>query len=107
MPDTTIKILSLKVCDSIAVGMSDRNGVRVTIQIPEQLLDDVDDLADEQGRYRSELMRDALRRYLDVNQGEFGKLTESEQNLSVTVDRLIDEVHWLGQSLDEIQDELE
>jgi len=87
--------------------MSERNGVRVTVQVPEPLVDDIDDLADDQGRYRSEVVRDALRRYKDVNTGEFGKLTESEQNLSVTVDRLIDEVHWLGQSLDDIQDELE
>jgi len=87
--------------------MSDRNGQRMTVQVPEPLLDDIDELAEEQARTRSEVVRDCMRRYRDVNDGNLAALTEPEKNLGTCVDRLIDEVHWLGQSLDDIQDELE
>jgi len=87
--------------------MSDnRDGQRVTFQCPDELLAEIDELADEQGRTRSEVLRDCMRRYRDVNEGDFAAITDTQKNLSVTVDRLIDEVHWLSETIDDIEDAL-
>lgn len=43
---------------------------RVTIRVPKSLKDDVDELAEQQNRSRSPVIRDALRRYVEVETGE-------------------------------------
>ena len=75
---------------------------RVTFRMPEELRADLDELADEQNRTRSELIRDACRRYRDVQQGRM-PTSETHKDLAVTVDRLVHHVHDLNVRLDELE----
>jgi CopG family transcriptional regulator / antitoxin EndoAI len=43
---------------------------RVLISLPEKFLAEIDTLADEEQRSRSELIREALRNYIRVNEPE-------------------------------------
>ncbi|MEB3245151.1 MAG: ribbon-helix-helix domain-containing protein [Vampirovibrionales bacterium] len=42
----------------------DKKSIRVLISLPEKFLEEIDDLAGEEHRTRSELIREALRHYL-------------------------------------------
>ena len=75
---------------------------RVTFRLPEELRDDLDELADQQNRTRSELIRDACRRYRDVQQGRM-PTTETHKDLAVVTDRLVHHVHGLNARLDEME----
>ncbi len=44
--------------------MSKAKSTRVLISIPEKFLDEIDNVADEEQRSRSELIREALRHYI-------------------------------------------
>jgi len=56
---------------------------KVLVSLPEKFLEDVDRVAAEEHRSRSELIREALRAYIDVREIKKGKV--GEQSVSYTV----------------------
>ena len=68
----------------------------ITISILPELLDRLNDLAREESRTRSELLREALRRYIAEKEGErlrrYGRRRVKALNLKTAdVERLVDE----------------
>jgi CopG family transcriptional regulator/antitoxin EndoAI len=73
-----------------------RNTKLITISILPELLDKLNDLAREESRTRSELLREALRRYIGEKEGErlrrYGRSRAKALNLKEKdVERLVDE----------------
>jgi CopG family transcriptional regulator/antitoxin EndoAI len=73
-----------------------RNTKLITISILPELLEKLNDLAQEESRTRSELLREALRRYIAEKEGErlrrYGRAKAKALNLKATdVERLVDE----------------
>lgn len=70
----------------------------VTLSMPEEIYEQADEIAKEEGRTRSELFREALRQYVDTR--TWRKLqretAEQERSLGITseddVERIIDEL---------------
>ncbi len=56
---------------------------KILVSLPEKFLDDVDRVAAEEHRSRSELIREALRTYLNVRDGKKGKVGESSASYTV------------------------
>ena len=56
---------------------------KILVSLPEKFLEDVDRVAAEEHRSRSELIREALRAYLDIRESKKGKV--GEQSASYTV----------------------
>lgn len=46
---------------------------KILVSLPEKFLEDVDRVATEEHRSRSELIREALRAYLEVKKGKVGE----------------------------------
>ena len=73
-----------------------RNTKLITISILPELLDKLNDLAREESRTRSELLREALRRYITEKEGQrlrrYGRSRAKALNLKEKdVERLVDE----------------
>ncbi len=73
-----------------------RNTKLITISILPELLEKLNDLAQEESRTRSELLREALRRYIGEKEGEhlrrYGRAKAKALNLKAgDVERLVDE----------------
>jgi metal-responsive CopG/Arc/MetJ family transcriptional regulator len=47
---------------------------RVLISMPEDFLKNIDNLANQESRSRSELIREALRTYINKNEGKINKI---------------------------------
>lgn len=56
---------------------------KVLLSLPEKFLEDVDRVAMEEHRSRSELIREALRAYLEVREGKKGKVGEQSASYAV------------------------
>jgi CopG family transcriptional regulator/antitoxin EndoAI len=56
---------------------------KVLVSLPEKFLEEVDRVAAEEHRSRSELIREALRSYLDVRGSKKGKVRESSASYTV------------------------
>ncbi|MGE0201452.1 MAG: CopG family ribbon-helix-helix protein [Candidatus Melainabacteria bacterium] len=54
--------------------MAKAKSTRVLISIPEKFLDEIDQIADDEQRSRSELIREALRNYIRSQEGLGAKL---------------------------------
>ena len=56
---------------------------KILVSLPEKFLEDVDRVAAEEHRSRSELIREALRAYLDVRESKKGKVGEQSASYKV------------------------
>lgn len=74
---------------------------RVTVRVPEPLRDDVDRVSNDQGRTRSAVVRDALRRYVEVHDGRMPE-TGPQKDLHAVTDRLAHHVRHLSKRVDEL-----
>lgn len=73
---------------------------RVTFRAPDDLLDEIDELREQQNRKRSPVIRDALRRYVQVESGEVPDYGPHD-DLQTVVDRLTHHVQKLERQLDD------
>ncbi len=60
---------------------------KILVSIPEKFLEDVDRLAAEEHRSRSELIREALRAYLEARENKKGKVGEQSARYTVKKSR--------------------
>jgi len=60
---------------------------KILVSLPEKFLEDVDRVAAEEHRSRSELIREALRAYLDARESKRGKLGEQSASYKVKKSR--------------------
>ena len=80
----------------------------VTVSLPPQLVDELDRVSERERRTRSEILRDALRRYITV--AERGRMIPVEDALPEEIEamRRADEEHARGECLrlEDLQREL-
>ena len=62
---------------------------KVLVSLPEKFLENVDRVAAEEHRSRSELIREALRAYLDARQGK--KVSDGSASYTVEVPKIVDD----------------
>jgi metal-responsive CopG/Arc/MetJ family transcriptional regulator len=62
------KILYINVGENYIGKIKEKNMARVLISMPEKFLDEIDSVANNENRTRSELIREALRTYMYRNQ---------------------------------------
>jgi Arc/MetJ-type ribon-helix-helix transcriptional regulator len=88
--------------------MNTRNMKTVTVSLPPQLLDELDRVSERERRTRSEILREALRRY--ITRAERGRMIPVEDALPEEIEamRCADEEYARGECvrLEDLQREL-
>jgi metal-responsive CopG/Arc/MetJ family transcriptional regulator len=75
------EILYINVGENYIGKIKEKNMARVLISMPEKFLDEIDSVANNENRTRSELIREALRTYMYRNQLRNSKKSVSNAEL--------------------------